>query len=92
MVLGKLLYNIIFGAPVTLVKRTLEGIRDEVDKERLVTEDSIKQRLQLLQLLLQDNEISEEEYQGLETELIDRLRAVREYQKEVSRAIASEPR
>ena len=92
MVPGKLLYDIIFGVPVMIVKRTLEGIRDEVDRERLITEDSIKQRLQLLQLLLQDNEISEEEYQELETELIDRLRAVREYQKEVSRGIASESR
>jgi predicted DNA-binding protein (UPF0278 family) len=90
MVLGKFVYDVIFGVPLTIVRRTLEGLRDEVDKERLATEDSIKQRLQELQLLLQDSEISEEEYQELETRLIDRLRAVREYQKEVTRGIASD--
>ncbi len=90
MVLGKFVYDVVFGVPLTIVKRTLEGMRDEVDEERLITEDSIKQRLQQLQLLLQDNEIAEEEYQQLETELIDRLRAVREYQKEVTRGTASE--
>jgi predicted DNA-binding protein (UPF0278 family) len=90
MVLGKLVYDIVFGVPATLCKQVLEGLRQEIDKERLITEDSIKQRLQQLQLLLQDNEITEEEYQELETELIDRLRAVREYQKEVTRGIASE--
>ena len=90
MVLGKFVYDVVFGVPLMIVKRTLEGIRDEVDKERLITEDSIKQRLQQLQLLLQDNEISEEEYQELETKLIERLRAVREYQKEVTRGTSSD--
>jgi hypothetical protein len=52
-----------------------------VDKERLITEDSIKKRLQELQLLLQDGEISEEEYEELEAKLIERLRAVREYHR-----------
>jgi hypothetical protein len=32
-------------------------------------------------VLLQDGELSEEEYEGLEEELIQRLRMVREYQK-----------
>ncbi len=52
MVLGKFVYDVVFGVPLTIVKRTLEGIEDEVDKERLITEDSIKQRLQQLQLQL----------------------------------------
>jgi hypothetical protein len=80
MVLG-----IVFGilsVPVTITKQILEGIRDEVDKERLITEGSIKQRLQQLQLMLQDNQITEEEYQKMEDELMERLRAVREQQKE----------
>jgi hypothetical protein len=38
-------------------------------------------RLQQLQLLLQDGELTEEAYEGLEEALIARLRAVREYQK-----------
>lgn len=82
MILGKLIYDIVT-IPFTLGKQTLEGIRDEADKECLITEDSIKQRLQQLQLMLQDGEISEEEYEELETKLIERLRAVREYRKEV---------
>lgn len=79
----KLVYDILLGVPVTLCKEVLEGIRQEVDKERLITEDSIKQRLQQLQLLLQDGEVTEEEYQEMEDKLIARLRAVREYRREV---------
>ena len=75
-----LLFSIL-GVPMTLTKEILAKLRDEIDKERLITEESIKQRLQQLQLLLQDGELTEEEYEGLEEELIARLRAVREYQK-----------
>jgi len=75
------LFGILFGVPMTLSKEILAKLRDEIDKERLITEESIKERLQQLQLLLQDGELTEEEYEGLEEELIERLRAVREYQK-----------
>ena len=75
-----LLFSVL-GVPMTLIKEILAKLRDEIDKERLITEESIKQRLQQLQLLLQDGELTEEEYEGLEEELIARLRAVREYQK-----------
>jgi len=81
MVLGKLLYDIVMGIPMTLTKKTLEGIRDAADKERLITEESIKQRLQEFQLQLQDGNMSEEEYEELEATLMERLRAVREYQR-----------
>jgi hypothetical protein len=57
-------------------------LRDEIDKERLITEESIKERLQLLLLLLQDGELSEDEYEDLEARLMERLRAVREYQNQ----------
>jgi transposase len=79
--ISKFLYDVLIGAPLTLGKEMLEKLRDEVDKERLMTGESIKGRLQQLQLLLQDGELSEEEYEELETKLIERLRAVREYQK-----------
>lgn len=79
----KLLYDLLLGVPLTLCKQVMDGIRQEIDKERLINEESIKQRLQQLQLLLQDGEISEKEYQEMETRLIERLRAVREYKKEV---------
>ncbi len=78
----KLLYDMLVGAPLALWKQVLDGIRQEIDKERLITEDSIKQRLQQLQLLLQDGDISEAEYQELEVKLIERLRAIREYRRE----------
>ena len=82
MVLGKLVYDLVIGIPMTLAKKTLERIRDEADKERLITEESIKQRLQELQLLLQDGNMSEGEYEELEAKLIERLRAVREYRSQ----------
>ena len=75
------LSGILFGVPLTLSREILAKLRDEIDKERLITEESIKERLQQLQLLLQDGELSEEEYEGLEEELIERLRMVREYKK-----------
>ena len=81
MVLGKLVYDIL-GIPMTITKKTLEGIRDAADKERLITEESVKQKLQEFQLLLQDGNMSEEEYEELEAKLIERLRAIREYRSE----------
>lgn len=77
----RLLYDVLIGVPVTLSKEIMLKIRDEIDKERLITEESIKERLQQLQLLLQDGELSEEEYEELEAQLMERLRAVREYQR-----------
>ena len=76
-----LLYNLMIGVPLTLSKDIMLKIGDEVDKERLITEESIKERLQQFQLLLQDGELSEDEYEGLEAELMERLRAVRKYQR-----------
>jgi len=78
-----LLFDVLVGVPLTLGKEILGKIRDEIDRERLITEDSIKEELQRLQLMLQDGELSSEEYEELEARLIERLRAVREYQKGV---------
>ncbi len=75
-----LLFSVL-GAPMTLIKEILAKLRDEIDKGRLITEESIKERLQQLQLLLQDGELTEEAYEGFEEALIQRLRMVREYQK-----------
>jgi hypothetical protein len=76
-----LLFDVLIGAPLTLGKEILVKLRDEIDRERLITEDSIKERLQQLQLMLQDGELDEAEYDDLETRLIERLKAVREYNK-----------
>jgi predicted DNA-binding protein (UPF0278 family) len=88
----KLLYDVLVGVPVTLGKEIVRSIRDEIDKERLITEESIKERLQQLQLMLQDGELNEEEYEELEAKLIERLRAVREYQKERANASTGDQR
>jgi hypothetical protein len=76
-----LLFDVLIGAPLTLGKEILVKLRDEIDRERLITEGSIKERLQQLQLMLQDGELDEAEYDDLETRLIERLKAVREYNK-----------
>ena len=60
-----------------------EAIKEEVDKEALNTEEAILERLQKVQLMLQDNEISEEEYEEAEEMLIERLKSVREDMKGV---------
>jgi predicted DNA-binding protein (UPF0278 family) len=74
-------FTILFGMPLTLGKQVLMRLRDEIDRERLITEETIKERLQQLQVLLQDGEMTEEEYEDMEEKLIERLRQVREYQK-----------
>jgi hypothetical protein len=79
MVFGKLVYDIVFGIPVTITKKTLQGIMEAADKERLITEDSVKQKLQEYQLLLQDGNMSEEEYEEIESQLIERLKTIRAY-------------
>ncbi len=78
----RLLHDILIGVPLTLTKEIMLKVKDDIDKERLITEESIKERLQQLQLLLQDGELSEEEYEELEARLMERLRAVREYQSQ----------
>jgi predicted DNA-binding protein (UPF0278 family) len=80
--ISKFLYDVLIGVPLTLTKEVLMKLRDEIDKERLITEESIKERLQLLLLLRQDGELSEDEYEDLEARLMERLRAVREYQNQ----------
>ncbi len=82
MVLGRLLYDITLGIPVTITRKTFEGLRDAIDKERLITEESVKQKLQEFQLLLQDGNLSEEEYEEMEAKLIERLKAIREYRSQ----------
>jgi hypothetical protein len=80
MIIG-FIFDVLIGAPLTLGKEILVKLRDEIDRERLITEDSIKERLQQLQLMLQDGELSDEEYEQLEARLIERLRVVREYNR-----------
>jgi hypothetical protein len=63
-------------APLKLGKQMLEGIRDEVDKERLLTPESIKKELFKYQMKLDRGEISEAEYDKTEKWLLERLKAI----------------
>jgi predicted DNA-binding protein (UPF0278 family) len=76
----RFIFDTLVGAPVTLGKQVLEKIRDEVDRERLITEDSVIEKLKELQMLLEEKEITEEEYDELEAKLMERLKAIRKYQ------------
>lgn len=80
--LARILYDVLFGVPLNLGREILTKLRGEIDRERLITEESIKERLQQLQLMLEDGELNEEEYEEAEALLIERLRAVREYRNQ----------
>ncbi len=73
--------QLLFGIPLQLSREIIDGICAEANRELLVTEESIKQKLQQVQLSLQEGEMSEAEFQELEDALIERLRMVREANK-----------
>jgi hypothetical protein len=77
LLVDDLLKDLLVGVPTTLTKQVLGKIVEEVNREGLMTEESIRGRLQQLLLLLQNGEISETEYDELEEKLIERLRVVR---------------
>jgi len=64
--------------PFNLAKKILEGIINEVDKERLVTKEGVMEKLKEYQLLLDEGKISEEDYNQIEKKLIQRLKEIRE--------------
>ena len=63
--------------PLTLAKKVLEGIMNEIDKERLVTKEGVIEKLKEYQLLLDEGKISEEDYNQIEKELIQRLKKIK---------------
>ena len=63
--------------PLTLAKKVLEGIMNEVDKQRLVTKEGVIEKLKEYQLLLDEGKISEEDYNQIEKELIQRLKKIK---------------
>jgi len=60
-----------------LAKKVLEGIINEVDKERLVTKEGVMEKLKEYQLLLDEGKISEEDYNQIEKELMQRLKKIK---------------
>lgn len=63
--------------PFNLAKKILEGIINEVDKERLVTKAGVMEKLKEFQLLLDEGKISEKDYNQIEKELIQRLKEIK---------------
>ncbi len=63
--------------PFNLAKKVLEGIINEVDKERLITKAGVMEKLKEFQLLLDEGKISEKDYLQIEKELIQRLKEIK---------------
>ena len=72
------------GVPLLGFRFILEQIRQVAERE-LFDEDRIREDLLLLQLRLEEGEITEEEYVAQEAEIMARLRAAREYRESEAR-------
>jgi len=72
-----LLKDLLFKVPLTLTKEIFEKLLEEIDKEALLTKEAVKRKLQEYQLLLENGDLTEEEYEKLEIKLIRRLHAIR---------------
>ena len=75
-------------APVTLpvsgVRFILDQIAQMAERE-LLDEDRIREDLLLLQLRLEEGEITEAEYAYQEADIMERLRAARQYREQTGR-------
>lgn len=75
-------------APISL---PIDGFRfilnqvAEMAEREMLDEDRIREELLLLQVRLDDGDVTEEEYLVLEGEIMTRLRAAREYRERLSR-------
>ncbi|HCU22334.1 gas vesicle protein GvpG [Aminithiophilus ramosus] len=72
-----LIKDIFIGIPVILSKEIILAIKKEIDKEGLMTEDAIRARLKEIQKSLEDGNLSENEYDELENDLIERLKKIK---------------
>ena len=88
-----LLTNILlapFLAPVWGTRWTLEKV-DRVVKDELTDDTPNKEELMALQLKLEMDEIDDAEYTRRETELMQRLREVREWREELGMSTSGGP-
>ena len=69
--------------PISGFRFILSQVAEMAERE-LLDEDRIREELLLLQVRLEDGEVTEEEYLVLEGEIITRLRAAREYRERLS--------
>jgi len=67
-------------APVQGLVWIAEQIQEQADKERM-DEEGVKRQLTELYMLLETGQISEEEFERQEEELVDRLEAIEAYHK-----------
>ena len=68
------------GLPIAGIKFVLQQILDMAERE-LYDEDRIREDLMLLQLKLDDGDITEEEYAQKEEDVMERLRAARAHRR-----------
>jgi len=73
-------------SPVKLVKWLGEEVHKYIEEER-TDEGKIQEGLMELQLLYEMEEITEEEYQKKEAQLLERLSAIRKYKEKEERGI-----
>lgn len=66
--------------PINGVVWIAEKIKDSAEAE-LLDDSKVSERLMALQMQLELEEITEEEYQKKETELLDRLEEIRKYKE-----------
>ncbi len=88
-----LLTNILlapFLAPVWGTRWTLEKV-DRVVRDELTDDTPIKEELMELQLKLEMDEIDDAEYTRRETELMQRLREVREWREKLGMSTSGGP-
>lgn len=72
------------GMPISGFKFILNQIAQMVERE-ILDEDNIRNDLLLLQVKVDEGEISEEEYLAQEAEIMARLRLAREYRESMAR-------
>ena len=70
--------------PVSGVRFILDQIPQMAERE-LLDEDRIREDLLLLQLRLEEGEITEAEYAYQEADIMERLRAARQYREQTGR-------
>lgn len=64
--------------PAQMLWRIFEGVKDEVDKELYPDEGQCKERLLTLQMALETDQITEEDYEAEEKKLMKRWREIQE--------------
>ena len=68
--------------PAQMLWKMFTGVKDDVDKELYPDEEQCKEKLLTLQMALETEQITEEDYEAEEEKIMERLRFLREYRKE----------